>query len=135
MLDALLLHIVLPYEPGHHRVAAQRPRGKELCAMERRTRYDELSRETNLDQLEGAPSERADVLMETEAEKFGADVTLFHVIRLRFSSITSSRSPAGVALAILMLASAAVVSAAAVGLISKYAAAPGWLTSVGTLAV
>jgi hypothetical protein len=96
-------------------------------------RHNELRRDLDLDQLEGVPTERADVLVDRVPEQLGATITLFKVVQLHFVSRTSSHSPAGVALAMMLLALAATVPAAAIGLILKFAMAPTWLTATATL--
>lgn len=98
------------------------------------TRHDELRQDLDLDQLEGAPTDRSDTIIYTEPERLSAEVILLKGIRLKFVSLTSCRSPAGVALAIMMLAFAATVPTAVIGLIVHLAGAPAWLTTTGTLA-
>ena len=98
------------------------------------TRHDELRQDLDLDQLEGAPTDRSDALIITESERLGAEVVVLKVIRLKFFSLTNSRSPAGVALAIMMLTLAATVPTAVIGMILHLSAAPTWLTATGTLA-
>lgn len=98
------------------------------------TRHDELRQDLDLDQLEGAPTDRSDAIIFTESERLGAEVVVLKAIRLKFFSLTSSRSPAGVALAIMMLTLAATVPTAVIGLILHLSAAPTWLTATGTMA-
>ena len=98
------------------------------------TRHDELRQDLDLDQLEGEPTDRSDTIIYTEPERLSAEVILLKGIRLKFFSLTSSRSPAGVALAIMMLAFAATVPTAVIGMILHLAGVPGWLTATGTLA-
>ena len=98
------------------------------------TRHDELRQDLDLDQLEGVPTDRSDTIIYTEPERLSAEVVLLKGIRLKFVSLTSSRSPAGVALAIMMLAFAATVPTAVIGMILHLAGVPGWLTATGTLA-
>jgi len=99
------------------------------------TRHDELRQDLDLDQLEGVPTDRSDTIIYTEPERLGAEVILLKgIIRLKFFSLTSSRSPAGVALAIMMLAFAATVPTAVIGTILHLAGTPAWLTATGTLA-
>ena len=98
------------------------------------TRHDELRQDLDLDQLEGVPTDRSETIIYTEPERLSAEVILLKGIRLKFFSLTSSRSPAGVALAIMMLAFAATVPTAVIGMILHLAGVPAWLTATGTLA-
>lgn len=72
------------------------------------------SKDTDLTQLEGDPSNRADVLIEPQGIS-KAEVKIWKLLHLKLSSQTSSGSPAGVSIGILHVTIAAVLAAAIIG--------------------
>ncbi|MFF5115016.1 hypothetical protein [Streptosporangium sp. NPDC000509] len=97
-------------------------------------RKSDVASDTDLTEEEGAPSARADVLL--DHQKINVEIELVKLIRFKIDTETRTHTAPGMALTFMIVTATALMTGSTMGGLLWLASAPGWLiATVGLMAI